>query len=99
MSIKEDLSADLVFQGEILDYTISPISINSNENASQNRLTITIKLIYTDNINESQSFEKNYTNYTDFDSDLDFLEIEESLNNLIIEDLIESIFNDAFSNW
>ena len=99
LSIKEDSSADLVFQGEILDYTINPISINSNENASQNRLTITIKLIYTDNISESQSFEKNYTNYTDFNSDLDFLEIEESLNNLIIEDLIESIFNDAFSNW
>ena len=99
LSIKDNSSADLVFQGEILDYTISPISINSNENASQNRLTITVKLIYTDNIMESQSFEKNYTNYTDFDSDLDFLEIEESLNDLIIEDLIESIFNDAFSNW
>jgi len=97
--IKEDSSADLVFEGEILDYTINPMSINSNENASQNRLTITVKIIYTDNIIESQSFEKNYTNYADFNSNLDFLEIEESLNNLIIEDLIESVFNDAFSNW
>ena len=75
------------------------MSINSNENASQNRLTITVKIIYTDNTIESQSFEKNYTNYADFNSNLDFLEIEESLNNLIIEDLIESVFNDAFSNW
>ena len=58
-----------------------------------------MKIIYINNIVESESFEKNFTNYTDFDSNLDFLEIEETLNNLIIEDLIESIFNEAFSNW
>tara|TARA_B100000902_G_scaffold179166_1_gene172357 strand:- start:172 stop:675 length:504 start_codon:yes stop_codon:yes gene_type:complete len=99
LSIKEDLSADLIFEGEVLDYTIQPISINSNENATQNRLKITIKIIYTNNLVESESFEKKFTNYTDFDSGLDFLSIEDSLNELIIEDLIESIFNDTFSNW
>ena len=99
LSIKEDMSADLIFQGEILDYTIKPIAISSEENATQNRLTITIKIIYTNNINNSEDFVRNFTSYTDFNSDLDFLEIEQSLNELIMEDLIESIFNDAFSNW
>ena len=99
LSIKEDLSADLIFEGEILNYTIQPISINSNENATQNRLKITIKITYTNNLVDSESFEKEFTNYTDFNSELDFLSVEESLNELIIEDLIESIFNDTFSNW
>tara|TARA_B100001250_G_scaffold413046_1_gene445925 strand:+ start:1898 stop:2401 length:504 start_codon:yes stop_codon:yes gene_type:complete len=99
LSIKEDLSADLVFEAEILDYTIQPVSINANENATQNRLKVIIKITYINNIVESESFEKNFTNYTDFDSELDFLTIEENLNELIIEDLIESIFNDTFSNW
>ena len=47
----------------------------------------------------SPDFAQEFTNYTDYDSSLDFLEIEESLNQLVIEDLIESIFNDTFSNW
>ena len=99
LSIKEDPSADLIFEGEVLDYTIQPISINSNESASQNRLKITIKIIYTNNLVQSESFEKEFTNYTDFNSELDFLSIEEDLNELIVEDLIESIFNDTFSKW
>lgn len=99
LSIEEDLTSDLIFKGQVLDYYISPVSINSNESASQNRLTITVKIIYVNNVIESEGFEKKFTNYTDFDSNLDFLQIEEELNNLIIEDLIESIFNEAFSNW
>ena len=99
LSIKESSSADLIFIGEVTNYSIKPISISSNESATQNRLSITVKIKYENKINSLDNYEKEFTNYTDFDSELDFLEIEESLNKLIIEDLIESIFNDSFSNW
>ena len=99
LSVITNSDADLIFKGEIIKYDIKPISINSNENATQNRLTITIKIKYENNILSSNNYEKEFTNYTDYDSSLDFLEIEESLNQLVIEDLIESIFNDTFSNW
>ena len=99
LSVITNSDADLIFKGEIIKYDIKPISINSNENATQNRLSITIKIKYENNILSSDNYEKEFTNYTDYDSSLDFLEIEESLNQLVIEDLIESIFNDTFSNW
>lgn len=99
LSIKENSSADLTFIGEVTDYSIKPISISSTESATQNRLSITVKIKYENKIDSLDNYEKEFTNYTDFDSELDFLEIEESLNKLIIEDLIESIFNDTFSNW
>ena len=99
LSVITNSDADLIFKGEIIKYDIKPISINSNENATQNRLTISIKIKYENNILSSNNYEKEFTNYTDYDSSLDFLEIEESLNQLVIEDLIESIFNDTFSNW
>ena len=99
LSVITNSDADLIFKGEIIKYDIKPISINSNENATQNRLSITVKIKYENNILSSNNYEKEFTNYTDYDSSLDFLEIEESLNQLVIEDLIESIFNDTFSNW
>ena len=43
----ETVTGDIDFSGEIIKYEIKPMAIQANEQAAQNRLTITIRLIYT----------------------------------------------------
>ena len=91
--------ADINFSGTIKSYQLEPISIQNNETAAQNRLTISVEINYINTINNSNNFNQIFIHYSDFNSDENFLEIEETLNNLIIENLIEDIFNKAFMNW
>ncbi len=90
---------DLIFKGQIIKYDINPISINSQNNASQNRLSIEIKIDYYNKEDSLNNFNKNFTNYADFNSSNNFLDIESELNEQIVEKLIEDIFLASFSNW
>lgn len=91
--------SDILFSGEITKYEIQPVSIQDNEIAAQNRLTISLKISYTNNLDSSLSFEKNFTDYVDFNSNSILSEVEEELNITIVNNLIDDIFNSAFMNW
>ena len=45
-----DANGDLQFEGEIIEYKVKPISIQANETAAQNRLTISVKVTFTNNL-------------------------------------------------
>ena len=90
---------DLSFSGKISKYTINPISINSQESASQNRLSIEVDIEYINFLDSLKSFSKKFSNYVDFSSSENFVEIESELNDELVKKLIEDIFNASFSNW
>ena len=94
-----DYEEDMSFSGKITKYQISPVSIQNNEIAAQNRLTIHIEITFLNNIDGSQNFQTSFSDYADFDSNQIFSEIEDDLNNLIINNLVDDIFNAAFMNW
>ena len=91
--------ADINFYGTIISYKVEPISIQNNETAAQNRLTIKVEIIFVNNKDDSQNFNKTFTHYTDFNSNENFLDKEDELNELIISNLIDDIFNAALTNW
>ena len=90
---------DLMFNGQITNYNINPIAIQANETASKNRLSITVKVNFINNIDKDNSFNKTFSRYSDYESSINFTSVEESLNEEIISQLIEDIFNEAFTNW
>ena len=94
-----DNDGDLMFNGQITNYTINPIAILANETASKNRLTISIKVNFINNIDEESNYNKTFSRYVDYESSINFTSIEESLNEEIVSQLIEDIFNEAFTNW
>ena len=95
----QEKDADIIFSGSINDYYIKPMSIQNNETAAQNRLTIKVNITYKNSIDDSQNFKKTFSHYTDFDSSQNFVEIEDELNSIIIANLVEDIFNSALVNW
>jgi hypothetical protein len=78
---------------------VKPIAIQGNEYASQNRLTITVKIKFTNNKDESKNFEQAFTRYSDFPGTSNLANVEAELIKTINTQLIDDIFNKAFVNW
>jgi len=92
-------NGDLEFQGQITDYDVKPINISQGDLAAQNRLTITVKVKYTNNKDHDKDWEKTFTAYEDFDSTKSLNEVEDSLVPEIIKKLTDDIFNASIANW
>jgi len=91
--------AELKFEGSIINYNTQPISVQGDETASQSRLTIGVNVKYENTIEKDKSFERSFSWYADFDSQEDFLTIEQSLIEVISEQLTQDIYNASLGNW
>ncbi len=89
----------LNFEGEITDYNTRPIAITGDEIAAQNRLTITVKVKFTNEIEPQYNFDSSFSQFEDYDSDQDLSSVEQDLMEKIFEKLIEDIFNKSVVNW
>lgn len=87
------------FEGEIIGYNSAPISISGDEYAQKNRLTVTVKVRFTNIKQPNLNYDKTFTAYEDYDTQQMLISIENQLIPIIVEKLVENIFNDAFSNW
>lgn len=92
-------NGDLKFEGTIVDYNISPVSIQSNDQAAKNRLTITVNVKYTNKFEEVKNFEQNFTRFADYPTTSSLSSQEDALLTEINRQLTEDIFNKAFNNW
>ena len=98
LSLEAD-GGDLNFSGEIVKYEIKPIAIQANEQAAQNRLTISVKVKFENTKDESKNFEQKFSRYADYDSSQSLANVEEDLIEQITNELAEDIFNKAVVNW
>jgi len=93
---------DLIFEGEIIGYDTKPIAITGNnqtDKASLNRLTITVKVKFVNVKEPKNNFDSQFTAYEDYSSDKGLDAVEGDLVPLILEKLIEDIFNRSVVNW
>lgn len=90
---------DLNLSGEIRNYQTAPVAIQGNETAALNRLTITVRVKFVNTKNTEQNFDKTFSHYYDFDSREDFNRLEEELVRIIVDKLVEDIFNSSVANW
>ncbi|MCE1201987.1 MAG: LPS assembly lipoprotein LptE [Bacteroidia bacterium] len=92
-------NGDLAFEGEITDYSVSPVAIQSDQTAALNRLTITVNVRFYNKFEESKNFESRFTQYLDYPSDQDLNVVKDRLIREITDMLIDNIFNKAVVNW
>jgi hypothetical protein len=92
-------NGDIEFEGQITGYEVRPMSIQKDDMAAKNRLTITIKLKYTNSKSPDDNFDRNFTAYEDYDSNQSISDVEDELSTLIIQKLTDDIFNATIANW
>lgn len=91
--------SDLQIEGEITNYQLTPQAVTEDAYASQTRLTITVKVKYTDNKNEANDIDQSFSAYRDFDSSVLLTDVQDDLCQQICEELVQLIFNATLGNW
>ncbi|MEG0806935.1 MAG: LptE family protein [Alistipes sp.] len=94
-----DEGGDFAFEGEIVNYTSVTASVSTEDYALLNRLTITVKVRFTNAIDEKASFSRTFSAYEDYDSTKLLTEVEGTLIPQIVDKIVLDIFQAAASNW
>lgn len=90
---------DADFSGEITRYETRAVAITGNDRPAQNRLTIEVRVRYTNSVNPKENFESTFSRYKDYDANQNLSSVEQELIKDILDLLTEDIFNKAFVNW
>lgn len=90
---------DLEFEGSITGYDVQPMAIKSDDQASKNRLTVKISVKFTNNKNHDQDFDTEFSAYSEYDSDQLFSDVEQTLVEEIVKQIIDDVFNKSVANW
>ena len=90
---------DVQFSGEITGYETRPTAITSDEVSARNRLTISVRVKYTNLVEPELDFDTSFSRYEEYDSSANLTDVENELIELIVEYLVEDIFNRAFVSW
>ena len=97
-----DGDADLTIAGEITGYDVKATSVSANEQAAMSRLTVNVKIYFTNKKYPEDDFEKSFSAYADFSADQMLDAVEGDLisgSDGILDKLCEDIFNATVANW
>ena len=94
-----DVDADLELVCEITGYDVKATAVTADEQASQNRLTVTVKVEFTNRKYPEDDVSKSFSAYEDFDATMSLDAVEGTLCETIIDKLVEDIFNATVAQW
>ena len=95
-----DMDGDLEIVGAITGYDVKATSIGANEQAAQNRLTVNVKISFTNRKYPEDDFpDKSFSAYADFDAMTSLDAVESQLCEEIVEQLCDDIFNATVARW
>ena len=94
-----DMDGDLELVCEITGYDVKATAVTADEQASQNRLTVTVKVEFTNREYPEDDVSKSFSAYEDFDATMSLDAVEGTLCETIIDKLVEDIFNATVAQW
>ncbi len=90
---------DFAFEGEITGYSSTTASVSSDNYAQLNRLTITVRVEFTNVVEPQNSFTQSFSQFADYDSQQLLTDIQSELDQQIVDQLVTDIFMAAAANW
>lgn len=90
--------ADYEISGTVTDYSVSTSGI-SNQQVASNNLNVSVRIIFRNRLDEKKNLETSVTRNFPFSASLSLSQAESQLNEQIISNLTDEIFNKIFSTW
>ena len=90
---------DLQVSGEIVNYELIQIGVNTAGTSTKTKLQITLNVRFVNKQNPSENFEQRFSSYQEFSNEQTINQVQDELNEQIIEDLVNQIFNRTVANW
>lgn len=94
-----DTPADYQIEGEITGYSLSPQAVSADAYATKTRLTIQVRVKFTDNKAEGKDIDQTFSAYRDFDSSQMLNDVQDELCQQISKELVDLIFNATLGDW
>jgi vesicle coat complex subunit len=92
-------NADVAFEGVITGYSVTSGQVTAQGVASKDRLTITVKVKFTNELDSDKSYDKSFSRFQEFAGGTSVRSVEGSLVDDILKEILEDIFNEAFASW
>ncbi|WP_046742942.1 LptE family protein [Kordia zhangzhouensis] len=92
-------NGDLVYEGEIVEYRVSPMSATANNTAAQNRLTIGVQVRFTHKNKPEDDFDQRFSFFYDYPASTQLTAIQSTAHQEIFERLTLDIFNASLAKW
>ncbi|MCJ7466025.1 MAG: LPS assembly lipoprotein LptE [Maribacter sp.] len=90
---------DLVYEGEIIEYRISPMSATAQQTAAQNRLSIAVKVRFYNNTKEDADFDQRFSFFFDYPAATQLSSVKDEAHQVIFERITQDIFNASLADW
>jgi len=93
-------NGDLLYEGEIVEYRISPTTATANNTAAQNRLTISVNVRFIDKSDAEAEFEKRFSFYYDYPGSSQLIGSQkDTAVDEIFERITQDVFNASLAKW
>ena len=92
-------NGDLKIEGEITQYSQRNKSVSSEGYSAQTELSITVNVRFTNNVNHTEDFERQFTATKTYDTTQSLASVQEELVTQMVKDLVEQIYNATVANW
>lgn len=92
-------NGDLELEGEITGYDLTPMAIKEDAYASQTKLTITVRVRYSNRITPEKDFEQSFSAYREFEATKMLQDVQDQLSKEIIDELVDQIYNATVADW
>ena len=97
--VLDETNPDIQFDGTITGYNVSSVSPEPGEFTALQRLSITVNIRYTNFSDEEDKWEQPFSFFADFSPDQQLIDVQDELIIIIFDQILEDIFNKAFTNW
>jgi len=92
-------NGDLVYEGEIVEYRVSPMSASANQTAAQNRLTMTVQVRFYNKTKEDSDFDQRFSFFYDFPGTSLLENVKSEAHEVLFERITQDIFNTSLADW
>lgn len=90
---------DMHLEGEIVGYQLTPMAISADSYSAETKLTMTIKVRFSNNKNPEDDFEKSYSAFQTFDSSRLLSDVQDELMKIMVAEIADNIYNDTVAKW
>ena len=91
---------EVIYEGEITEYRIAPMTATAESRAAQNRLTIGVNVRYFNTLDEEKDFEQRFSFFFDYGANEQLAgSIKDEAFQVIFERLTQDIFNASLADW
>ena len=95
----KEVDPDVQFEGEITSYLVDFEAPKEGNTVDLNKLVIGVRIVYKNNLDEEDTWSKNFSKFRTYESTVDLNSIQDELIDEIFDQITEAAFNEAFTDW